>query len=77
MQLIQLLNNLFFNNTQYFCNLQVELKLKLDYKLVVTNTDGEIIDTYSFEIVTEDTIADAIKEEENIFSKIIDPDLFE
>lgn len=48
-----------------------------NYELFITNIEGEIIKTFAFEIVTEDTIAESIKEDENIFGNIFDPDLFE
>ncbi|MBI9013011.1 MAG: hypothetical protein JEZ08_12330 [Clostridiales bacterium] len=47
------------------------------YDLIISNTEGEVIETLTFEIVTEDIIADSIKEEVNIFDKIIDSNVFE
>jgi len=47
------------------------------YDLVISNAKGDDIETLTFEIVTEDIIADTIKEEVNIFDKIIDPNIFE
>lgn len=48
-----------------------------NYDLVITNVDGDAIETFSFEIVTEDIIADSIIETINIFDQIIDSNLFE
>lgn len=48
-----------------------------NYKLIVTNLDGQVIETLDFEIVPEKVIADTIIEGSNIFEKIIDNDVFE
>lgn len=47
------------------------------YDLIISNTEGDAVETLTFEIVTEDIIADSIKEEVNIFDKIIDSNVFE
>lgn len=48
-----------------------------NYKLMVTNLDGQVIEVLEFEIVPEKVIADTIIEGSNIFEKIIDKDVFE
>jgi hypothetical protein len=48
-----------------------------NYKLIVTNLEGQVIETLEFEIVPEKVIADTIIEGSNIFEKIIDKDVFE
>lgn len=47
------------------------------YDLIIRNTEGNAIEALTFEIVTEEIIADSIKEEVNIFNKILDSNVFE
>lgn len=48
-----------------------------NYKLLITDMNGNIIKKLEFEVVTEQTIADKIIETDNIFEKIIDDNVFE